>query len=323
MLHTAINYLDLFSGIGGFRLGLEHAGFQFKWTGHSEINAYAKSIYHRHFIESEDLGNVNEINLRKLPEIDLVTFGFPCQDLSLAGKRRGLHAPRSGLFFRAMQIVKHARPKIFILENVQGLLHSNKGRDFETVLRTIADTGLYECEGQLLNTRWVLPQNRERFYLVGHLKGASRPKVFPIGKGIRENDVNKRYGINIVGLKRGVRAPGQKIFDAFGNATTCVCSTQDFLVDPYHYISHRSGRLRRTRFNPARKINLRRLKQRIRRLMPVELERLQGFPDGWTESGINERGEIIEISDNQRFKALGNAVSVPVVQLIGFGLLEG
>lgn len=195
-----MNYLDLFSGIGGFHLGLLQAGFKFEWTGFSEIDKYAKQIYQGHFPESEDLGNVRTLRTRKLIQrighIDLITFGFPCQDLSVAGKRAGLSGKRSGLFFEAMRIIKATKPKVFIFENVKGLLSSNEGRDFATVLRTITDIGLYECEWQLLNTRWFLPQNRERLYFIGHLAGASRPKVFPIGEdgSILTNPLSETQG---------------------------------------------------------------------------------------------------------------------------------
>ena len=176
----SLNYLDLFSGIGGFHLGLEQAGFKFNWTGFSEISKYATQIYKRRFPNAEELGAIETIRPKELPKGEyIVSFGFPCQDLSLAGKRKGLSAERSGLFFEAMQIIGVLKPKIFIFENVKGLFSSEEGRDFETVLRTVADLGIYECEWQLLNTRWFLPQNRERIYFIGHSTKQSRPKVFP------------------------------------------------------------------------------------------------------------------------------------------------
>ena len=180
-----LNYIDLFAGSGGFHSGFKKAGLRFNWVGFSEVDKYASSVYRYHHPEAEELGDVTKINVSKLPpKIDLLTFGFPCQDLSVAGQRKGLSGQRSGLFFTAMQIVEATKPTVFIFENVKGLYSSEEGRDFETVLRTIADLGIYECEWQLINTRWFLPQNRERVYFVGHLRGESRPKVFPI----TEND---------------------------------------------------------------------------------------------------------------------------------------
>lgn len=115
------NYLDLFAGCGGFHKGLLEAGFEFEWTGFSEIDKHAKKIYQRHFPNSEDLGDVRTIDLDRLPRINLITFGFPCQDLSVAGKRGGLKASRSSLFFEAMRIVRATKSRYFIFENVKGL----------------------------------------------------------------------------------------------------------------------------------------------------------------------------------------------------------
>ena len=174
-----INYLDLFSGIGGFALGFQRAGWKFEKHYFSEVDKYATKIYKRHFPTAIDLGDIRNIK-EGLGSIDLITFGFPCQDLSIAGKRRGLEGSRSGLFFEATRIIRLYHPSIFIFENVSGLLTSNEGQDFEIVLREIADIGIYECEWQLLNTSWFLPQNRERVYFIGHLGKGSGQKVFPV-----------------------------------------------------------------------------------------------------------------------------------------------
>lgn len=175
-----INYVDLFSGINGFALGIQQAGIKFKKHYFSEIDKHAIQITKRHFPNAIELGDINGIKPETLGKIDLVTFGFPCQDLSIAGKRAGLGGARSGLFFKAMWLIKQLLPLVFIFENVKGLLTSNDGKDFEIVLREIADIGLYECEWQLVNTSWVLPQNRERVYFIGHLGKGSGQKVFPI-----------------------------------------------------------------------------------------------------------------------------------------------
>lgn len=196
-------YLDLFSGIGGFHLGILQAGVKIDKCYFSEVDKYATQIYKKHFPDSIELGDIRNIKPEELGKVDLVTFGFPCQDLSIAGKRAGLGGSRSGLFFEAMRIINELRPSIFIFENVKGLLTSNEGKDFEIVLREIADIGIYECEWQLVNTSWVLPQNRERVYFIGHLgeDGGSSRKVFPFtekcGKftGSQRNESKKRNGV--------------------------------------------------------------------------------------------------------------------------------
>ena len=182
-----IIYLDGFSGIGGFALGILQAGIKFKKHYFSEIDKYATKIYKKHFPDAVELGSVTEVDGTKLGKVDLLTFGFPCQDLSVAGKRAGLGGSRSGLFFEATRIIRECKPTTFIFENVTGLLTSNDGKDFEVVLREIADIGLYECEWQLLNTSWFLPQNRERVYFIGHLGKGCGGKVFPIGEFAKES----------------------------------------------------------------------------------------------------------------------------------------
>jgi DNA (cytosine-5)-methyltransferase 1 len=181
-------YVDLFSGIGGFHKGILEAGIKIDKCYFSEIDKYATKVYKKQFPDSIELGDITRIRTEELGKIDLVTFGFPCQDLSIAGKGRGLRGSRSGLFFEAMRIIKQLRPSIFIFENVKGLLTSNDGKDFEIVLREIADIGIYECEWQLVNTSWVLPQNRERVYFIGHFGKESGQKVFPIGESIKKSD---------------------------------------------------------------------------------------------------------------------------------------
>ena len=182
---VTINYLDLFSGIGGFTKGLEEAGFKFGWHGFSEIDKYASQVYRRNFPDAKELGSIVNIDGRRLPHLNLITFGFPCQDLSIAGKRKGLEGGRSGLFFEAIRIIDENKPDYFIFENVKGLLSSNDGKDFETVLREISDIR-YDLQWCLCNTAWVLPQNRERIYAIGHIRGQRRPEVFPITEGCED-----------------------------------------------------------------------------------------------------------------------------------------
>lgn len=178
-----IIYLDLFSGIGGFAKGMNDAGLKIKKHYFSEIDKNAIAVYKYNFKDSEYAGDIRTISNRTITERpNIITFGFPCQDLSVAGNGKGLSGARSGLFFEAVRLIIEFKPEVFIFENVKGLLSNNEGKDFELVLRTIADIGLYGCEWQLVNTSWVLPQNRERVYFVGHLTGASRPEVFPFTK---------------------------------------------------------------------------------------------------------------------------------------------
>jgi DNA (cytosine-5)-methyltransferase 1 len=178
-----INQLDLFSGIGGFHLGFEKAGY--KVTSYfSEIDKHAVAVYKNKFKNSNYVGSVTDVRGAELPKIDLITFGSPCQDFSLAGKRKGMEGDRSSLILEAIRLISECRPRVFIWENVKGTFSSNSGEDFSAIIQAFANIGGYRLEWQLLNTSWFLPQNRERIYLVGY---STEPKrdwrgVFPIGE---------------------------------------------------------------------------------------------------------------------------------------------
>ena len=188
MAKKKITHLDLFSGIGGFHLGFEKAGFKVK-SYFSEIDKHAIAVYKHQFKDSEYVGSVTDIRGEQLPKIDLITFGSPCQDFSLAGKRKGMGGERSSLVLEAIRLIDECRPSVFIWENVKGTFSSNNGADFAAILQAFANIGGYRLEWQLLNTSWVLPQNRERVYLVGYSTkpGRNWRGVFPIGEGAGEN----------------------------------------------------------------------------------------------------------------------------------------
>ncbi|MDD1553146.1 DNA (cytosine-5-)-methyltransferase [Riemerella anatipestifer] len=178
-----MNILDLFSGIGGFSLGLQKAGFEIEKHYFSEINKHSEACYKYHFPDAISLGDITKLNTDRINEkIDIITFGSPCQNFSLAGNRKGLKGDQSSLIKEAMRLVRELQPSIFIWENVKGTFSSNARQDFWAILQAFTNLGDYRLEWQLLNTKWFLPQNRERIYLIGHLAGKSRSRVFPIGE---------------------------------------------------------------------------------------------------------------------------------------------
>ena len=177
-----LRLLDLFSGIGGFHLGIERAGHKIGWSGFCEIDKYASAVYRRRFPDAQELGDVRSVQGKELPKIDIITFGSPCQDFSIAGKRAGMGGSRSSLISEAIRLIDECRPGYFIWENVKGTFSSNNRQDFAAILQAFANIGGYRLEWQLLNTRWVLPQNRERIFLVGYTGGGSGSKIFPIGE---------------------------------------------------------------------------------------------------------------------------------------------
>jgi DNA (cytosine-5)-methyltransferase 1 len=216
-----INQLDLFSGIGGFHLGFEKAGY--KVTSYfSEIDKHAVAVYKNKFKNSNYVGSVTDVRGAELPKIDLITFGSPCQDFSLAGKRKGMEGDRSSLILEAIRLISECRPRVFIWENVKGTFSSNSGEDFSAIIQAFANIGGYRLEWQLLNTSWFLPQNRERIYLVGY---STEPKrdwrgVFPIGSK-SESDYQlsrQQANTNTILQRYGNDAQGSYIIEREFNA---------------------------------------------------------------------------------------------------------
>lgn len=360
-----MRYIDLFSGIGGFALGLRQAGIEFEEHWFSEIDKNAINIYKKHFPNAKELGDVRAIRDFFGIKADIITFGFPCQDLSVAGKRRGLAGDRSGLFFEAMRIIRELKPQYFIFENVKGLLTNNGGADYVRCLREIADIGLYECEWQLVNTSWVLPQNRERVYFVGRLGGQSGAKIFPLFSGGEKADGLQGQYTNTItseGYTKNRQASyvieGQQFQKVRQINRTEKNHQQDRVYSPEGICPALNtvggGNLEPKIVCPVltpdrivKRQNGRRMKENgepsftltaqdkhgvltghifkdyetgeyfydplIRKLTPLECERLQGFPDGWTEYGADGR----KMSDSARYKALGNAVTVNFPRMIG------
>ena len=176
--------IELFSGIGGFTKGFEDAGYTIEEHYFSEIDKHAIANYKYNYPNAKYIGSVTDIRPTDFRGIDIITFGSPCQDFSLAGKRKGLEGERSILIEYAIRAITDIRPSVFIWENVKGAFSSNSGADFWAILQAFANIGNYRLEWQLLNTKWFLPQNRERIYLIGHLADRSEPGVFPIGEEI-------------------------------------------------------------------------------------------------------------------------------------------
>lgn len=202
-----MKFLDLFAGIGGFRLGLEQAGHE--CVGFCEIDKFARQSYKSiHNTEGEreyhDITTVSNEEWRTLRgTVELICGGFPCQAFSIAGKRKGfLDETRGTLFFEIARAAEQIKPRTIFLENVRGLLSHDKGRTFGIILNTLDELG-YDCEWQLLNSKnHGVPQNRERVFIVGHLRGKRGREVFPIradgskdnGSRIIASTITTRYG---------------------------------------------------------------------------------------------------------------------------------
>lgn len=324
-----MNFLDLFAGIGGFRLGMEAAGH--KCIGFCEIDKFARASYKaihdtRGEIEFHDIRSVSNDFIQSIGTVDIICGGFPCQAFSIAGNRRGFEDTRGTLFFEIARFTSILRPKILFLENVRGLLNHDRGRTFETILRTLDGLG-YNVEWQVLNSKdFGVPQNRERVFIIGHLRGTGGRKIFPIGGQIKQNNLGPK--IDIIGntkpnncSRKGTRSV---VYNPEG--LTGALTATDFkepkqiiiagmIKSKYKYpnriydskgISPTLNTMQGG--NREHKILLN--KTRIRKLTPKECWRLQGFPD-WAF----EKAESVN-SNKQLYKQAGNSVTVNVIKEI-------
>ncbi|MFS9357345.1 DNA cytosine methyltransferase [Streptococcus mitis] len=210
-----LTFLDFFSGVGGFRHGLELAGM--KCIGFCEKDKFARKSYEAMYDTKGEWfhDDITTIDPTRLPKADLWCAGSPCQNVSIAGKRVGLYGERSGLFFTFVELIKSQKeedkPEWILLENVKGLLSSGGGRDYLDYLSILDESG-YDLEWQVFNSKdYGVPQNRERIYTIGHLRRKGRRQVLPIS---RESSNHLKQ---LVGGMQSYR-----VYDPSGIATTLV-----------------------------------------------------------------------------------------------------
>ena len=301
---------SMFSGIGGFDLAMRNLGHEI--IGACEIDKYARQVYSRHFPGVPIHNDATQVSPESLPQFDVLCAGFPCQAFSIAGKRRGFEDTRGSLFFEIARIAKEKKPSLLLLENVKGLLSHDKGETFRTIISTLDEMG-YDAEWQLLNSKYFVPQNRERIFIIGHLRGQCARQVFPLG------DYDKETNRQIKKLNQARQ--GYRVYDTSGIGQTLAANAGGLgakmgliaipTLTPDREEKRQNGRRFKEDGEPAFTLNTQDRHgifdgTRIRKLTPTECERLQGFPDGWTKG----------LSDTQRYKCCGNAVTVPVVQYI-------
>ena len=278
-----MKYVSLFAGIGGFDLALNRLGHECVYA--NDFDKYCKITYDKNFKSGrfkgktrpnggQDIFNgrvksntssakgqqqqgfgidnngldttpIQEVRAKDIPKHDLLVGGFPCQSFSIAGKRRGFEDTRGTLFFDIARIIKHHKTRYIILENVKGLLSHDSGRTFKTIISTLVELG-YDLQWQVLNSKnFGVPQNRERVFIVGHIRGEPRPKVFPIGEidsGIYKQEKDIQSEIQPTRKTGNITYANKSLLETRGDRPLS-----------------------------------------IRRLTPLECERLQGFPDSWTE----------------------------------------
>lgn len=310
-------FIDLFAGVGGFRLALQNLGGKCVFT--SEWDKEAQKTYRANFGEVP-FGDITKKTTKNfIPDnFDVLCAGFPCQAFSIAGKRGGFEDTRGTLFFDVAEIIRERKPKAIFLENVKGLRNHDKGKTLATILNVLRnDLGYYIPEPQIINAKdFGVPQNRERIYIVGFRKDLGiesfqYPK--PTNKNVvleeilEEKEVSVKYYLSDVYLNtlKAHKARhagkgngfGYEIIPNDGISNAIVCGgmgrERNLVYDD-----------RLTNFIPVTKISGAVNREGIRKMTPREWARLQGFPDNY----------IIPVADASAYKQFGNSVAVPAIQ---------
>ncbi|HEM2779936.1 TPA: DNA cytosine methyltransferase [Streptococcus suis] len=334
-----MKFLDLFAGIGGFRLGMERAGHE--CVGFCEIDQFARKSYKAiHNTEGElefhDITGVTDESVRGIGCVDVICGGFPCQAFSIAGKRAGFEDTRGTLFFEIARFASILRPKYLFLENVTGLLNHDNGNTFETILGALDDLG-YDAEWQVFNSKnFGVPQNRERVFIIGHLRGASGRAIFPFERGDKEigslqgqstNTITARYGeaqgsgsYIIEGQQPKIIQRGHGYNQGGEHDITPTLTSNSWQennhVKVYDFYNRKTkdevGTLTASGHQGNTKAGTFGILDgiRIRKLTPRECWRLQGFPD-WAF----DKAQAVN-SNSQLYKQAGNSVTVNVVEAI-------
>ena len=318
---------SLFDGLGGWQIAAVRAGIKPVWS--SEIEKFPCILTKTRFPATEQLGDITQINGGAIPPVDIITMGSPCQDLSIAGRREGLGGSQSSLFYQAVRIVKEMReetngqyPKIAVWENVPGAFTSNKGLDFKTVLETFAETDIpmprsrkwaksgmvrsRECNivWRTLDAQfWGVTQRRRRIFLVvDYTKGRTeeilfKPESVPGDiEQSQEKKCNTRHTINA--------SIDENVFDI-----THPCDVIRQNKNVAQTLTNRMG----TGGNNVPLVYARPSYydfEMLRKLTPLECERLQGLPDNWTL--IDDKS----CSDSARYKAIGNGMAQPCADFV-------
>lgn len=313
-------YGSLFAGVGGIDIGLDSAGLNCKFQVEWDLACQQTLGYH--WPDVPKWGDISQVNGYDLPLVDLITFGSPCQDLSVAGKRAGLEGEKSNLFFQATRIIREMRektngeyPRIAIWENVTGAMSSNNGDDFEAVLKEMAELGSHHLEWAVLDARYFgVPQRRRRVFVIS----------------IFDSTIAKRSGSQILSVSKSSSGDYKKSKSSLKEDSTD--ATGSFRINNKNTTSTRSiiafshtqgldpqasefvwPTLRSEGNGHAVSID-----KSVRRLTPIECERLMGWPDNHTLYRADGKTN----SDSMRYKMCGNGVASPVIKWIIEQLLK-
>jgi DNA (cytosine-5)-methyltransferase 1 len=303
MYKERLKFIDLFCGIGGFRVAFEEAceesEIQAECVFSSDIDKYAQESYEANFGE-KPAGDITKINEKDIPDHDILFAGFPCQPFSIIGQMKGLNDTRGTLFFDIARILKEKEPKAFILENVKQLVGHDKGKTLKVIVKSLQELG-YHVQYSVLNALdFGLPQKRERVVIVGHKEPIlftfpSPEKPYKSLTKILEKKVNEKYfASDYIRNKRKEK------------------HTSSYYPSIWH--ENKSGNICSYPYSCALRSGASHnylLVNGERRLTPREMFRLQGFPD-WYK---------IVVSDAQAKKQAGNAVPVNMIKAVSQKLL--
>ena len=317
-------FIDLFAGIGGFRIAMQNLGGKCVFS--SEIDKYAQITYQVNFGE-KPAGDITKIDEHDIPEHDILCAGFPCQAFSIAGKRKGFKDETRGtLFFDIARIIEAKKPKAFFLENVKGLKSHDKGRTLKIILKVLRDDlNYFVPEPKIINAKdFGVPQNRERIFIVGFrkdLKISDFEYPSPLNKKTKFADIKEKEAVSVkyylsttyLETLRNHKRRHENKGNGFGyeiiNDNQCANAIvvggmgreRNIVID-----------CRLKDFTPVTKIKGKVNREGLRRMTPREWARLQGFPDKF----------LIKVSDTQAYKQFGNSVAIPAIEATARKIIE-
>ena len=314
-----MKFLDLFAGIGGFRLGMESAGHE--CIGFCEIDKFARESYKAiHNTEGEielhDITQVSDEFIRGIGSVDIICGGFPCQAFSIAGNRRGFEDTRGTLFFEIARFASILKPKYLFLENVKGLLNHQKGDTFETMLRILDELG-YNVEWQVLNSKnFGVPQNRERVFIIGHLRGERTRRVFPISGKNEQSDTESK--IKIIGNTKSPDSTGvgirSLVYDSEGLMATLTATDYKGpkqvaipVLTPERVNKRQNGRRFKTNGEPM--FTLTAQDQHGILLQDKKLKIREATTKGYAEAGVGDSVNIANINSKTKRGRVGNQIA--------------
>jgi DNA (cytosine-5)-methyltransferase 1 len=314
-----MKFLDLFAGIGGFRLGMESAGHE--CIGFCEIDKFARESYKAIYntegeIELHDITTVSDEFIRGIGRVDIICGGFPCQAFSIAGNRRGFEDTRGTLFFEIARFASILRPRYLFLENVKGLLNHQKGDTFETMLRVLDELG-YNVEWQVLNSKnFGVPQNRERVFIVGHLRGECTRRIFPISGKNEQSDTKSK--IKIIGNTKNPECTGvgmrSRVYDSNGLMDTLTATDYKGpkqvaipVLTPNRVEARQQGRRFKTNGEPM--FTLTAQDQHGILLQDKKLKIREATAKGYAEAGVGDSVNIANINSKTKRGRVGNQIA--------------